>query len=46
MQGGCSRDFRNRPYPVKARIIYAEKQLEVSKYVPDESLGRNRLLYL
>ena len=31
MQGGCSRDFRNKPYPVKARIVYADNQLEASK---------------
>lgn len=28
--GGCLKDFRNRPYPVKLRIIYLRGTLEVS----------------
>ncbi|XP_076820531.1 protein ERGIC-53-like isoform X1 [Clavelina lepadiformis] len=27
--GGCLRDFRNRPYPTKARIIYWNNRLQV-----------------
>jgi len=28
--GGCMRDFRNKPYPVKARVRYENKVLSVS----------------
>lgn len=28
--GGCMRDYRNKPYPVKAKIRYENKVLSVS----------------
>ncbi len=27
--GGCVKDFRNRPYPVKMRVVYLRGVLEV-----------------
>lgn len=27
--GGCMRDFRNRPFPVKIRVIYSQNELSV-----------------
>ena len=31
--GGCLRDFRNKPFPVKARIEYYKESLTVSSYL-------------